>query len=451
MPEKPNVAEEWSKRYFSVVDERINAYRSEGVPFEGSEVILSYLEKNRDLLKNRPQCSLHGDYHAGNLIIDSNNELYVIDCLDEFGTYGDPWYDFKMSGENGSTYFSTGLVRGYFNGFPPQEFWDLLTYYLVMSALTSIVWMKYNKPEELPEVLRRNEEIARFINDGRSPLMKWFLKDFYIQYTDGVPYKLKSPFDFSFLSKYGRVFKVFDDQDSGNICFGTADGKVKYFVKFAGAPTERACVGVEEAVANLKRTVPIYRDLTHPNLIKFISAEEIGGGFAMVFEWVDAECMHPMYPSSHKIFMQIPLETKEQVFLDILAFHAHAAGKGYVAIDFYDGSIMYDFKNSRTVICDIDFYTKIPYTNSMGRMWGNSRFMSPEEFELGAAINEVTNVYTMGATAFALFGDNPDRCFEKWKLSKELFDVAKRAVSDEREARQQSIKQLINEWKAVKT
>jgi len=40
----------------------------------------------------------------------------------------------------------------------------------------------------------------------------------------------------------------------------------------------------------------------------------------------------------------------------------------------------------------------------MGRMWGSSRFMSQEEFTLGVAIDEITNVYPMGAVAFALFG-----------------------------------------------
>ena len=46
----------------------------------------------------------------------------------------------------------------------------------------------------------------------------------------------ESPFDFSFISKYGTIFKVFDDRNSGNICFGvkTDDGKC-YFIKFAGA------------------------------------------------------------------------------------------------------------------------------------------------------------------------------------------------------------------------
>jgi len=30
---------------------------------------------------------------------------------------------------------------------------------------------------------------------------------------------MKSLFDFSFLGKYGKVFQVFEAQDSGNICF----------------------------------------------------------------------------------------------------------------------------------------------------------------------------------------------------------------------------------------
>ena len=57
---------------------------------------------------------------------------------------------------------------------------------------------------------------------------------------------------------------------------------------------------------------------------------------------------------------------------------------------------------------------------------------------------------TLVATAFALFSDERDRSYEKWTLSKGLFDVAKKAVSDERSDRQQSIKQFITEWKAAK-
>ena len=109
---------------------------------------------------------------------------------------------------------------------------------------------------------------------------------------------------------------------------------------------------------------------------------------------------------------------------------------------------MYDFDNDKTIICDIDFFEKAPYINNQGRMWGSSRFMSPEEFTLGAAIDEITAVYTMGATAFALFGDARDRCIDKWRLSKNLFEIAKKAVSDARNERQQSIVQFIEEWRS---
>ncbi len=447
----PADSADWEQRYFAVIEERIEAYRASGITFKDSEIVLEYLERNRALLHDRPQCFLHGDYHEGNLLVGTDSEIYVIDLLDEgFGNYGDPWYDFKTFGENDNACFSTGLVRGYFGGEPPLLFWETLTCYIVTAALTSIVWVKYHNPAELPETLRWNEENARCLKEGRSPLMKWYLKDFYIQYSDGVPFKLKAPFDFSFLSKYGRVFKVYDNQDSGNICFGVTDGRRKYFIKFAGAPTDRACISSGEAVANLKRTVPVYRDLAHPNLITLVASEEIGGGFAMIFEWADAECMHPMYPRSRETFLKMTRETRHQVFEDILTFHIHAAKKGYVAIDFYDGSIMYDFGNHKTIICDVDFYAKAPYRNQMGRLWGSSRFMSPEEYQLGAAIDEITNVYAMGAAAFALFGNDRDKGMEGWTESKELFLVAQKAVSKERDKRQQSIEQLLEEWREAR-
>ena len=272
-----------------------------------------------------------------------------------------------------------------------------------------------------------------------------------IQWINGVPYKLKKPFDFSFLGKYGKVFKVFDDQDSGNICFGIVGGEKKCFIKFAGAPTERSNISQEEAIRRMKNTIQIYKDLAHPILSNLTDTEEIGSGIVMVFEWLNADCMGKQYPTSRKRFLQASNETKLKIFDDILSFHTHVAKQGYVAIDFYDGCIMYDFDKGRTVICDIELYAKTPYTNNRGRMYGSSRFMSPEEFQLGAVIDEVTNVYTMGATAFALFGDEErrDRRIDDWKLSKELYNAAKRAVSDERSEWQQSIEQFITEWRVA--
>ncbi|MDR0248825.1 MAG: serine/threonine protein kinase [Oscillospiraceae bacterium] len=340
-------------------------------------------------------------------------------------------------------------MRGYFGGEPPIEFFKLLAFYIASNTLSSIYWAIPFGQTDIDTMMKQAQDVLERFDNMQNPMPTWYLKDFYIQWIDGVPYKLKAPYDFSFLGKYGKVFKVFDEQDSGNICFGAeADDGKRYFIKFAGAPAARNTMHADEAVANLRCAVSAYRDLAHPNLIKLINAEEIGGGFAVFFEWVDAICAQRMYPADYQKFRQLPPETLNRIFEDIVGFHIHAADKGYVAIDFYDGSIMWDTANERTVICDIDFYQKSPYIGRMG-LWGSSRFVSPEERADGALIDEVTTVYTMGATAFCLFADS-DRSPEAWPLSEAKYMVVKKAVSDERSRRQQTIEQLIKEWRAAK-
>ena len=443
----PKTQEGWAIRFNRKTDEKIEKYEKCSLRFDGDKHVIAYIEENRHLLNNRPQCFQHGDYHVGNMMVE-NGELKIID-FDRYD-FGDSWEEFNriVWCVAASPHFATGQLYGYFDGEPPIEFFKLLAFYISSNTLSSIYWAIPFGQSEIDTMMKQSQDVLAWFDNMQNPVPSWYLKDFHVQWADGIPYKLKAPFDFSFLSKYGKVFKIFDDQDSGNICFGMQNDSGKYFIKFAGAPTQRANVSPPEAIERMKAAVPIYRDLAHPALANLITAEEIGGGYIMVFDWTDAECMGIQYPQSRGKFMQMPTATRLRVLDDILDFHAHLARQGYVAIDFYDGCIMYDFAANRTILCDIEFYEKMPYLNKMGRMWGSGRFMSPEEFTLGAAIDEVTNVYAMGATAFEFFGDNHDRCMEKWSISKELFDVAKKATSDERGKRQQSIAQFITEWKA---
>ena len=261
-------------------------------------------------------------------------------------------------------------------------------------------------------------------------------KDFYIEYIDGIECKLKTPFDLSFVSKYGKVFKVFDEQRSGNLCFGTEKDGQRYFVKFAGAPSVN-CGDPLGLAEQLKSAAAVYQELSHPLLIRFILGETIGGGYAAVFEWTAAVCAGRDYPEARARFMALPQESRVKVFEDIMTFHAHTAEKGYVAVDFYDGSIMYDFEQNKTVICDIDLYQKTPYTGELGR-WDSAdelaQFFSREELTQGAVLDEITTVHTMGQTAFDLFADS-NRSPEAWTLSPETYAVIKRAVSSERNQR----------------
>jgi serine/threonine-protein kinase len=276
-------------------------------------------------------------------------------------------------------------------------------------------------------------------------------------YLDNMSVRLREDHDFRFLRHLGKVCCVFDEQDSGNICFGVATGTERVFVKYAGAKTIDFSGNPEDAVDRLKKAMPVYQALRHPDLVKLREHFAVNDGYAAVFTWFPGECLHahwaftpaekyhhPESPSfRHK---QLPLARRLDSLDTIFAFHEHVVRQGYVAIDFYDGSILYDFAQHRTQICDIDVYNKLPYTNTMGRMWGSTRFMSPEEFERGAIIDEVTNVFTLGATAFALLGDEKDRSFEKWDGNEALYEVAGKAVNPDRSRRYLTIASFRQAW-----
>ncbi|TVX93538.1 serine/threonine protein kinase [Paenibacillus agilis] len=274
---------------------------------------------------------------------------------------------------------------------------------------------------------------------------------------DEVEFQLQNEHDFGWLSKLGRVFKVFDKQDSGNISFGVERNGEKIFVKYAGAQTEHYSGITDTAVASLKAAIHLYEKLRHPTLIRLIDHFEVGSGYAAIFEWVEGESLHPhwAFPPPAKYthpdspcyrFKQLPVETRLASLERIFDFHVHVEASGYVAVDFYDGSLLYNFTTNEMKICDIDYYQKKPLINKMGKFYGSKRFMSPEEFTLGAPIDERTNVFTMGAMAFALLGGELDRSFSKWDAGKLLHEVAVRAVNEDRELRFASVAAFKAAW-----
>ena len=441
----PEGRQDWAQRFNAKIDRNIQRYQNCPIKFDGAERMIDYINANRRLLADRPQVFQHGDYHIGNMMIE-NGRIVIID-FDRLD-YGDPWEEFNRIVWCAQTVpiFASGIVNGYFDGEVPLAFWKLLALYIFSNQLSSVPWAIPYGNSEVQTMLNQAKDVLAWYDNMENPVPTWYFSGYYLQYIDGVPYKMKEPFDFGFLSRYGKVFQVFDDQDSGNICFGTEKDGERYFVKFAGAPTEAYTGTREDAIERLRSTLPVYEKLKHEKLIEFVRAEEIAGGFAMIFKWVDGDCMGRMYPAEHRRFMQMPVEERKIVFCDVLDFLAYVAASGYVAVDFYDGSVMYDPDKHCTTICDIDFFRKNPCINDMGRMWGSSLFQAPEEYQLGAVIDEITNVYTAGAMGFALFG-NYERTREAWQLSDESFEVVKKAVSDNRKDRYRSIKELAEAWK----
>jgi serine/threonine-protein kinase len=72
--------------------------------------------------------------------------------------------------------------------------------------------------------------------------------------------------------------------------------------------------------------------------------------------------------------------------------------------------------------------------------------MSPEEFQLGTEIDERSNVFVMGATAFQLLGGGSDRSLEKWKADEKLYTIALKAIDIEKENRYRTIDEYYDAW-----
>ena len=269
-----------------------------------------------------------------------------------------------------------------------------------------------------------------------------------VQDLDGLPVRLRAPHDLSFVGRWGHVFAVLDQQDSGNLCLGVEGSAGRVFVKYAGAPTARYDGSVETAVVNLRRSAVVYRDLAHPSLATLREAVDVGAGHALVFDWTDATPVGRQYEQSH-VVRSLALSARAAAVQQILDFHVHAAARGWVAIDLYDGSVMVDAGSGRVTLCDLDFYARGPVVNRMGRMWGSTRFMSPEEYRLGAPIDEVTNVFTLGALAHTFLGDDATKSREAWVGSDAQFNVAARAMCGERQARWPSVAALAEAWRAA--
>jgi serine/threonine-protein kinase len=75
--------------------------------------------------------------------------------------------------------------------------------------------------------------------------------------------------------------------------------------------------------------------------------------------------------------------------------------------------------------------------------------MSPEEYRLGAPIDQVTNVFALGALAHTFLGDDATKSREEWVGSDAQFEVAARALCAERDARWHSVAALAEAWRAA--
>ena len=217
-----------------------------------------------------------------------------------------------------------------------------------------------------------------------------------------------------FLAAAGEVFGVFDQQDSGNISFGVELPGKRFFVKTAGPPGSTGLpLAHDERVALLGNAERLARSVRHWALTPFEGSLQSAWGPMLVYQWVEGEHLHvrrarrndPDTPWQR--FLTLPVDERLAVVRTIVKLHVELAEKGWVTGDFYDGCMIYNFERKSIHIFDLDSYHEGPYRNHMGRMFGSTRFMAPEEFEKGRMIDERTTVFMLGRNLAIFLADLP--------------------------------------------
>ena len=170
----PEGMEDWESFFNRKMDRKIEMYRNCALKYDGGEAFITYIEQNRHLLKSRPMTYQHGDYHTGNLMIDTEGNLVVIDFNRD--DYGDPWEEFNriVWCVQEAPPFACGMVDGYFDGEVPMEFWTLLALYISSNTLSSLPWAIPFGQGEIDVMTKQAAEILDWYDGMTNVVPKWY-------------------------------------------------------------------------------------------------------------------------------------------------------------------------------------------------------------------------------------------------------------------------------------
>lgn len=165
----------WEDRFRRKTERKISNYQACEIQFPGSDKVIDYLRGNMSLLQNRPQSFQHGDFHIGNMIINEQRQLGIIDF--NRSDYGDPWEEFNritFCAEISSS-FASGRINGYFNDAVPDLFFKLLAFYIGSNLLSAIPWAIPFGREEVATFLRQARNVLQWYDGFSTHIPSWYM------------------------------------------------------------------------------------------------------------------------------------------------------------------------------------------------------------------------------------------------------------------------------------
>lgn len=170
----PSDITKWETRFNNKIDRKLAMYHACDLKYDNDQPILDYIKENRHLLSNRPQTYQHGDYHIGNMMIDKNGTLKIIDF--DRDDFGDPWEEFNriVWCAQSAPAFACGMVDGYFDNNVPIEFWKLLLLYICSNTLSSLPWAIPFGDGEIQIMRKQEKEILNWYDNMTRVVPTWY-------------------------------------------------------------------------------------------------------------------------------------------------------------------------------------------------------------------------------------------------------------------------------------
>lgn len=263
------------------------------------------------------------------------------------------------------------------------------------------------------------------------------------------PERIDVPLD-TFLSPRGRVVRRFGErEDSRTTIVGLETDQGRVVVKHA---TD------EEAIGWLESAVRCHAAVSHPSIVPIVHHMTTPDGMAVVMPWAAGDVLVDVFDatvpdrddprSPYQRFLALPVAEIADAVRQLMHAHVAVTGAGFVAVDLYDGCLIYDFDRRHLSVIDLDMYRPGPYRLESDRQYGSRTYMAPEEWQRDATIDERTTVFTLGRFALVLLGCErhgpPDRAAFRGPDS--LFEIAVRACRADPAERYPTVAELARAW-----
>lgn len=251
-----------------------------------------------------------------------------------------------------------------------------------------------------------------------------------------------------FLARHGEIVAVFARQDSGCRSYGLDTGGRRYFLK---ASLE------DRAIPSLRRAIAVHGSVRHDAVVPLLGVATTDRGLLLVYPWVDGEVLYGapaagrlqrLDPSGpHARFRALPVSEVVDALDAVFDAHLVIAAAGFVAVDLYDGCLIYDFRARRVWLCDLDEYRPGPFIVAGDRLPGSTRFMAPEELQRGARVDKRTTVFNLGRLGLVLLdtGDLDGR----FRAGPDAWAVLERATRPSPSDRYPTVADFVGAWRAT--